>query len=125
MSELQRLLIQEGNQTYEIYVETKESPPPPSPPTTTTGKPGEKGAADAALLKMQQARQMIRGYAMYALSAFKDFGAAEIEEVTLKFGLKLGGKAGIPYITEGSTESNLEIQVKCKFPAQQKADSAD
>lgn len=125
MSELQRLLIQEGNQTYEIYVETKESPPPPSPPATTTGKPGEKGAGDAALLKMQQARQMIRGYATYALGAFKDFGAAEIEEVKLKFGLKLGGKAGIPYITEGSTESNLEIEVRCKFPTQQKTDSAD
>lgn len=122
MSELQRLLIQEGNQTYEIYVETKESPPPPPPlsPVPSSGKPGEKGAADAAVVKMQQARQMIRGYAMYALSAFKDFGAAEVEEVTLKFGLKIGGKAGIPYITEGSAESNLEIEVKCKFPGQQK-----
>lgn len=25
-------------------------------------------------------------------------------------------KVGIPYITEGSTESNLSIQVKCSFP---------
>lgn len=118
MSELQRLLIQEGDQTYEIFVETKESPPAPPPPSSvpSSGKPGEKGAADAAVIKMQQARQMIRGYAAYALSAFKDFGAAEIEEVTLKFGLKIGGKAGIPYITEGSAESNLEIEVKCKFP---------
>lgn len=118
MSELQRLLIEDGNQTYEIFVETKESPPPPPPPSSvpSSGKPGEKGAADAAVVKMQQARQMIRGYATYALSAFKDFGTAEIEEVTLKFGLKIGGKAGIPYITEGSAESNLEIEVKCKFP---------
>ena len=116
MSEVQRLLIQDGNETYEIYVEAKESPNLP-PPTPSTGKPGEKGSADVAIAKMQQARQMIRGYAKYALSAFKDFGTAEIEEVTLKFGLKLGGKAGIPYITEGSAESNLEIEVKCKFPA--------
>ena len=125
MSELQRLLIQEGDQTYEIFVETKESPPPPPPPSSvpSSGKPGEKGAADAAVVKMQQARQMIRGYAAYALSAFKDFGAAEIEEVSLKFGLKMGGKAGIPYITEGSAESNLEIQVKCKFPPPQKPNS--
>jgi hypothetical protein len=118
MSELQRLLIQEGNQTYEIYVEAKESPPPPpAPPTITSpGRPGEKGAADAMIAKMQQARHMIRGYAIYAISAFKDFGAAEIEQVTLKFGIKMGGKAGLPYITEGSAESNLEIEVKCKFP---------
>ncbi|MBD2532685.1 hypothetical protein H6G97_25105 [Nostoc flagelliforme FACHB-838] len=76
-----------------------------------------------AIARMQQARQMIRSYTMYALSAFKDFNAAEIEEVRLKFGIKLGGKAGIPYITEGSAESNLEIEVKCKFPEKPKPDS--
>ncbi|MEH2360316.1 CU044_2847 family protein [Nostoc sp.] len=76
-----------------------------------------------AIPRMQQARQMIRSYTIYALSAFKDFNTAEIDEVTLKFGIKLGGKAGIPYITEGSTESNLEIQVKCKFPEKEKPDS--
>jgi Trypsin-co-occurring domain 1 len=73
-----------------------------------------------AIARMQQARQMIRGYTMYALSAFKDFDTAEIEEITLKFGIKMGGKAGIPYITEGSAESNLEIEVKCKFSDKQK-----
>jgi len=76
-----------------------------------------------AIAQMQQARQMIRTYTIYALSAFKDFNTAEIEEVTLKFGIKLGGKAGIPYITEGSAESNLEIQVKCKFLEKQKPNS--
>ncbi|MEH1785188.1 CU044_2847 family protein [Nostoc sp.] len=76
-----------------------------------------------AIARMQQARQMIRSYTIYALSAFKDFNTAEIEEVSLKFGIKLGGKAGIPYITEGSAESNLEIQVKCKFPEKSKPDS--
>ncbi|MBW4670307.1 MAG: hypothetical protein KME60_23555 [Cyanomargarita calcarea GSE-NOS-MK-12-04C] len=75
-----------------------------------------KDARTNPMERMQQARQMIRGYTMYALSAFKDFNTAEIEEVTLKFGIKMGGKAGIPYITEGSAESNLEIEVKCKFP---------
>ncbi|MDZ8031445.1 MULTISPECIES: CU044_2847 family protein [unclassified Nostoc] len=76
-----------------------------------------------AIARMQQARQMIRSYTIYALSAFKDFNTADIEEVSLKFGIKLGGKAGIPYITEGSAESNLEIQVKCKFPEKPKPDS--
>jgi hypothetical protein len=76
-----------------------------------------------AIARMQQARQMIRSYTIYALSAFKDFNTAEIEEVKLTFGIKLGGKAGIPYITEGSAESNLQIEVKCKFPEKQKADS--
>jgi hypothetical protein len=94
-------------------------------PDVEEGEDGIEGMGlqTDAIAKMQQARQMIRAYTAYALSAFKDFGAAEIEEVTLKFGLKLGGKAGIPYITEGSTESNLEIQVKCKYPTPQKSDS--
>ncbi len=118
MSELQRFNFEADGQIYEINIS----------PTATekAADPFERrgvGVQTDAIAKMQQARQMIRGYAMYALSAFKDFGAAEIEEVTLKFGLKLGGKAGIPYITEGSAESNLEIQVKCKFPAQQKPSS--
>ncbi|HEY9691783.1 MAG TPA: CU044_2847 family protein [Oculatellaceae cyanobacterium] len=78
------------------------------------------GLQTDAINKMQQARQMMRAYTAYALSAFKDFSEAEIEEVTLKFGLKLGGKAGIPYITEGTAESNLEIQVTCKFSEKQK-----
>ncbi|MCC5665905.1 hypothetical protein LC653_18755 [Nostoc sp. CHAB 5784] len=45
-----------------------------------------------------------------------------MEEVRLKFGIKLRGKAGIPYITECSAESNLEIEVKCKFPEKPKPD---
>lgn len=40
-----------------------------------------------AIARMQQARQMIRSYTIYALSAFKDFNAADIEEVRLKFRL--------------------------------------
>ncbi len=110
MSELQHFNFEADGQIYEINISS-----------TATEKPADpferRGVQGDAIAKMQQARQMIRGYAMYALSAFKDFGAAEVEEVTLKFGLKLGGKAGIPYITEGSAESNLEIEVKCKFPA--------
>jgi SRSO17 transposase len=31
---------------------------------------------------------------------------------------KVGGKAGIPYVTEGSAESHLKITVECSFPEQ-------
>ncbi|MGK7935450.1 MAG: CU044_2847 family protein [Xenococcaceae cyanobacterium] len=66
---------------------------------------------------MQQAQQLIRNYSEYALNAFKNFTAAELEEVTLKFGIKMGGKKGVPFVTEGSAEGNLEIEIKCKFPS--------
>jgi len=66
--------------------------------------------------QMDRAQRLIRDYTDYVLNSFKDFGAAEVEEISLSFGLKLGGSAGIPYITQGTAESNLEISVKCKLP---------
>jgi Trypsin-co-occurring domain 1 len=69
-----------------------------------------------AIAQMQKTRLLIRNCARQAVSAFRDFDLAEVEEVNIKFNIKLGGKAGIPYITEGSAESNLEISVKCTLP---------
>jgi hypothetical protein len=110
MSELQRFGFEADGEIYEVEVDSTGN--------DDSDDPFERmGVREDAIAKMQQARQLIRFYAINAVSAFKDFGAAEVEEVTLKFGLKMGGKAGIPYVTEGSTESNLEIQVKCKFPS--------
>jgi hypothetical protein len=117
MSEVQRLLIEENGETYEIFVETKSTPiMPDTSPADEGERPGAMGGKPNNLVKMQQARRMIRGYAAYVLGAFKDFATAEVKEVNLKFGIKLGGKAGIPFITEGTAESNLEIEVKCTFP---------
>ncbi len=119
MSEVECLAFEADGEIYQVETDTviREVETEPTE-TELEDNPfdEERGLQTDAIAKMQQARQMIRAYTAYAVNAFKDFGAAEIEEVTLKFGLKLGGKAGIPYITEGSTESNLEIQVKCKFP---------
>ncbi|MFE1747448.1 CU044_2847 family protein [Coleofasciculus sp. H7-2] len=122
MSELQRLVFEADGQTYDIYIDSSVTSVSPTSEVQGRGRE-EYGIRDNAVVSMQQARQMIRGYAMYAISAFKDFGAAEIEEVTLKFGMKLGGSAGIPYITEGKAESNLEIEVKCKFSDKSKLGS--
>jgi hypothetical protein len=47
---------------------------------------------------------------------YKDFAIAEVQEVNLKFGIKLGGKAGIPFITKGTAERNLELEIKRTFP---------
>lgn len=110
MSELERFGFEEDGQVYEFTLNPSETSEEDSPFDE------ERDVRSDVLNKMQQSRLLIRTYAMYAVSAFKDFGAGEIEEVTLKFAIKMGGKAGIPYITEGSAESHLEIQVKCKFP---------
>jgi len=110
MSELQRFAFKEKGEVYEVVIDQAATSQDDSPYDE------ERDVRSDAINRMQQARLLIRNYAMYAVTAFKDFGAAEVEEVTLKFSIKMGGKTGIPYITEGSAESNLEIEVKCKFP---------
>jgi hypothetical protein len=119
MSEVECLAFEADGEIYQVDTETvirEVETEPTDSEFEDNPFDEERGLQTDAIAKMQQARQMIRAYTAYAVSAFKDFGAAEVEEITLKFGLKLGGKAGIPYITEGKAESNLEIEVKCKFP---------
>ncbi len=116
MSKIQRMLIEEDGQIIEVFMETKDEPSLPETQTNTSTRPGEMGITDDAIVKMKQARTMIRGYTSYVLSAFKEFGTAKVEEVSLQFGLKFGAKAGIPYITEGSSDCNIVITVKCTFP---------
>jgi hypothetical protein len=124
MSEVQRLVYEDGGEQFEIYIESKAAPNLPADSPSNDDLEEGYGWQEDTAVRMRQARDMIRGYTLYALSAFKNFGAAEIEEVNLKFGLKIGAKAGIPYITEGTTESNLEISVKCTFPDSSKSDGA-
>ncbi|MBE9186439.1 hypothetical protein IQ270_17550 [Microcoleus sp. LEGE 07076] len=107
---IERFAFEEDKEVYEVTIDEATTSDDDSPFDE------ERGLGSDALNRMQQARLLIRNYAIYAVTAFKDFGAAEVEEVTLKFGIKMGGKAGIPYIAEGTGESNLEIEVKCKFP---------
>ncbi|MCF2145981.1 hypothetical protein IQ276_005820 [Desmonostoc muscorum LEGE 12446] len=107
MSEVQRLIIKEDDLEYEIYVESNTAPEVP--------KEEETGYRDGLpTLNIQEFQGKIRNYAKLAVGAFKNLPDAE--EVTVKFGIKLGGKTGIPFLTEGSAESNFEIEVKYKFP---------
>jgi len=107
VSEEQDLAFEADGQIYQVTA-------------TPTNAPNDEfenyGPQEQAIAQMERASRMIRTCAIQAVSAFRNFGAAEVQEVNLKFGVKLGGKAGIPYITEGSAESNWEISVKCTFP---------
>jgi len=58
----------------------------------------------------------IRAYTIYTLSAFKKMAIANVNKVTLEFGIELGGEAGVPYVTKGTAKSNLKITVECSFP---------
>jgi hypothetical protein len=65
----------------------------------------------------------IRAYTVYTLNAFKKVAIANVDKVTLEFGIELGGEAGVPYVTKGTAKSNLKITVECSFPEETKQQS--
>jgi hypothetical protein len=69
-----------------------------------------------AVQSFQAIESTIRAYTTYTLNAFKNLSGANIDKVTLKFGIEIGGEAGIPYVTKGTAKSNLNIEVECSFP---------
>jgi hypothetical protein len=60
-------------------------------------------------------QETIRSYTSFALNAFKGMSIADVDKVILKFGIEIGGEAGIPYITKGTAKSILNIEVHCSF----------
>lgn len=118
MSEIQPLQIREENgETYTIYVAVKDDADIPAP---FEDPDRESYGIDphAVMVEMVEVHQAIQAYTRYAIGAFKNFSTEHIEEVNLKFGLKIGGKTGIPFLAEATSEGNFEISVKCKFPNQ-------
>ncbi len=114
--DVQRFQFEDDGEAFEIFIETKSAVDVPTRSLIDDDDPGGMGIGNDITIKMQHAQRMIRGYTLYALNAFKDLGGAQVEEISLKFGLKIGGKTGIPYITEGSADCNLEVSVKCSLP---------
>ncbi|NEP19896.1 MAG: hypothetical protein F6J97_23915 [Leptolyngbya sp. SIO4C1] len=99
-----------------IYIETEEdvTAPPAQLSEGVTRTP--KGLGDTALKNFQAMQGTIRTYTAYTLNAFKEMATANVDKVTLEFGVKVAGEGGVPYITKGSGECNLKITVECSFP---------
>jgi Trypsin-co-occurring domain 1 len=106
-----------------IYIETTEDTIAPSviraPQSDEEEAPVTRGLVDTqrqTIQSFQAIEGTIRAYTTYTLNAFKHLAVANIDKVTLKFGIELGGEAGIPYVTKGTAKSNLNIEVECSFP---------
>ncbi|NEQ53783.1 MAG: hypothetical protein F6K11_27235 [Leptolyngbya sp. SIO3F4] len=108
-----KLAFQPGDDVKELDVDLSAME---SAAASETDDELEDYGADEVIKKMDAARELMQNYTEYVLTAFRNFSAAEVDELTLKFGINMGGKAGIPYITEGSVGGNVEIEVKCTFP---------
>lgn len=131
MTQLTPLELEDGTI---IYLETREDVeiPPTKTPTSEEEREltredlerGTKGISQEQVLQsFRLVEGTIRAYTTYTLNAFRDLASANVNKVTLEFGIKVGGKAGVPYVTEGSAESNLKITVECSFPDSQNQSS--
>ena len=124
MTQLTPIYLEDGTI---IYIEATDNVD--APPVSIESPQGEEEAlidkgwdADVAQKQIVQNFQAIEGtiraYTVYTLNAFKKIPIANIDKVTLEFGIKVGGEAGIPYVTKGTAESNLKVTVECSFPDQ-------
>ena len=75
----------------------------------------EKGLKEDFQKHIQDLQSTIFAYTNYSLAAFKKVAMANVDKVTLEFGIEIGGETGIPYVTKGTVKSNLKIQVECSF----------
>ncbi|PSN17546.1 hypothetical protein C7271_17175 [filamentous cyanobacterium CCP5] len=104
-----------------IYIEATEDITAPIQPVGSPEGPTRtsKGASDQVLRSFQAMQGTIRAYTRYTLNAFRSMAGANVDKVTLEFGIKVGGEAGVPYVTKGTAESNLKITVECSFTERQ------
>lgn len=109
MADFENISFEADGVIHEVSIEQK-------PVIQPTNSPFDEARGIDLGNELHKTQRLIRDYTQFALNSFKNFASADIEEITLTFGVKMSGKAGIPYITEGSAESNLQIQVKCKYP---------
>lgn len=98
-----------------IYIEAEDDVTPPIPSNAEGTTRTAKGPGEKALKNFQAMQGTIRTYTTYTLNAFKEMATANVDKVTLEFGVKIAGEGGVPYITKGSGECNLKITVECSF----------
>ncbi|WP_016952362.1 CU044_2847 family protein [Anabaena sp. PCC 7108] len=109
-----------------IYIEANEDVDSSLVSTEVSTEEEEEALTDKGMnpqeirQKMIQNFQVIQGtiraYTVYTLNAFKQIPIANVDKITLEFGIELGGEAGIPYVTKGTAKSNMKITVECSFP---------
>jgi hypothetical protein len=124
MTKLAPIELEDGTVIYIEATENVDVPPvsteEPAENDEAEESLDEKGLSDdiqkQALQSFQAIQGTIRAYTVYTLNAFKKVAIANVDKVTLEFGIEVGGEAGVPYVTKGTAKSNLKITVECSFP---------
>ena len=134
MSELQRLILEDDDTTYDIYLEPTTSSSGPvrdgrigkgmgAEPSRSPGIGTGRTIPPETRVKLQEVHNTIQGYTQYAIGAFKNLAVAEVEELNLKFNLKISTEGGLPVLASAKTEADFSIEVKCKFKDNQPNDN--
>jgi hypothetical protein len=122
-----------------VYLEVDEDAriegPEGSEPTYSPGLPGipvsrgsyrEMDASggeteeemDEASRRAWQLTQTIQGIAAMIPEAFRSASVAEVEKLTLSFGIKVGGGMKVPFLAKAEGEANIGVVVECRYPGQ-------
>jgi Trypsin-co-occurring domain 1 len=133
MSKLQPIQLEDGTM---IYVEASEDVVAAPIAESDGAEPdevsrtGQKGLRDAmgrasaqgleaSVQSFNAIESTIKTYTKYTLNAFNDAALANVEKVTLEFGMNVSGGAGVPYIAAGTVNCNIKVTVECSFPERQ------
>jgi Trypsin-co-occurring domain 1 len=122
MPQPQRLIFEDAETSYEVFIDSTQpvqkisSDDEEYTPKSPTRGGIKSNIPPAVHVKLEEVHQTIQGYTQYAIGAFKNLAIAEVEEVTLKFTLKISAAGGLPMIASSKTDADFAIEVKCKFP---------
>jgi hypothetical protein len=115
MTDVDRLVFEdEQGNDYTLFIEAAESLTLPESPTANDDDDYERMGINEVKVQLSEVHAKLQNYARYAIGAFQDVSFADIEEITLKFGVKVSGSTGIPVLTHGSVEGDFHIEIKCK-----------
>ncbi|PZO47486.1 MAG: hypothetical protein DCF15_18970 [Phormidesmis priestleyi] len=115
MTDVDRLVFEdEHGNDYTLFIEAAESLALPDTPTANDDDEYERMGINEVKVQLSEVHAKLQNYARYAIGAFQNVPFADVEEITLKFGVKVSGSTGIPILTHGSVEGDFHIEIKCK-----------
>ena len=115
MTDVDRLVFEdEQGNDYTLFMEAADSLALPDPSGADGDDEYERMGINEVKVQLSEVHAKLQNYARYAIGAFQDVPFADVEEITLKFGVKVSGSTGIPILTHGSVEGDFHIEIKCK-----------
>lgn len=115
MTDVDRLVFEdEQGNDYTLLMEAAEPLDLPDSAVDNDDDEYERMGINEVKVQLSEVHDKLQNYARYAIGAFQNVPFADVEEITLKFGVKVSGSSGIPILTHGSVEGDFHIEIKCK-----------